>query len=72
MTTTAPTGPLAGLAVTERHLLLAATALASTRPGLTGARHSRATELAARLDGLVSYCKRLATAVENDTTEALR
>jgi hypothetical protein len=57
---------LAGLRDCERNLLLAATALASARPGLTGTRQARAVELAARLDGLISYARRLATVVEGD------
>lgn len=64
---TPPTGPLAGLHDTQQHLLLAATALASARPALTGSRQARAVELAARLDGLISYCKRLTVLVEADT-----
>ncbi|MGV0638256.1 hypothetical protein ABVK33_10085 [Mycobacterium kansasii] len=66
MPTTPTTGPLAGLRDTERHLLLASSALAAARPQLTGSRHTRAVELAARLDGLISTCQRLATVVAGD------
>ncbi|WP_099319523.1 hypothetical protein [Mycobacterium ostraviense] len=65
-TTPLPPGPLAGLRDCENHLLAAAVALAAARSALTGARHSRAVELAARLDGLISTCRRLATVVEGD------
>lgn len=63
---TTPIGPLAGLRDTEAHLLAASITLAAVRPALTGSRHSRAVELAARLDGLISTCQRLATVVEGD------
>jgi hypothetical protein len=66
-----PISAVASLGACRDNLLRATLDASSAAPLLTGARQARARELLAQIDTAVSYCERLAVAVEGGLSASL-